>query len=295
MAGLTFARGYAGTVADLHKASEKAPKELAEQYENAQKIKEEKRGYNKNLGAKLNPGQQPADTPDDASSTRKVAPYASRINNWGVSVIYAELVSGQSGEVDRLKLTLRFSNYGQRAAVHPNWTRPDSRIELRDQFGNLYNPIPEPHEPKTIQPAKSEEDYILFAAPTIAGNLELDLYAVGFGRPFEFTITGISIKRKPTPSIFTTVTPMPTPVPTIIKQATPPPPLPYNPEDDGKLRADVIAEYNEGIAAMRQRALGMSYDRAVKFKKTQPEKLRKDLGKKYKLDDTQIKRILRGY
>jgi hypothetical protein len=281
-----FIRWYVGTVISLNKAAEIGAKARAEKYANAQKVLADRRKPAKNI----------ADVKTDVTtlpvSARKPAPYVDRIGDWGVSVFDAQIVGNNSTDGERLRVRLRISNYSDRTAVCPNWSRPGDKVLLRDQFGNLYNQIYDPHENRSVPASKSTDDYLSFEAPSMPVGMELDLDIGGSDRPFEFSLPIMFIRRSPPAIAGYSPQKIRTPVPA--SQQTPPPPVPYDPENDPKFCAEIIVEYNEAIAAMKKRALGMSFDRGVKFRQTEPDRLRKALAKTYKLEGAQIKRILRG-
>ena len=203
-----------------------------------------------------------------------------------MSVFAAEIAG------ERLKITLRISNYSGWAAIYPNWSRPGSKVLLRDQFGNLYNQRYESHDPKTVAAGKSTDDYLLFDAPPLPVAMDLDLGVTDSDKPFEFKLMNTFIYRNPV--VTTAALPRTIPRPEPASPPPPPPPVPYNREDDPNIRMEVIDEYNEGISSINRRSLGMSFDRGNRFRQTEPEKLRKALAKKFMLEEIQIKRILRG-
>jgi hypothetical protein len=278
-----FGLWYSRTVVDLNNAAEIAAKGRAEKFKNAEKV----------LADKLKLAPKPTiAVVSPPPSTRKTAPYADRIGPWGVSVLAAEILADKSGNGDRLKLTLRISNHSDFAAVHPDWSRPGSHVRLFDQFGNLFNQIYNPHDAKKVDAGNSTDESLLFNAPPLPGMMELDLGIADSERPFEFKLASGFIKRNPPrivafspPRIQTLAPPSPAP---------PPPPVPYDPENDPVLCAEIIDAYKEGISSMNRRILGMSFDRGTQFRRLEPERLRKALAKKYKLEEAQIKRILRG-
>lgn len=287
--GLAFGRWYVSTVITLQNSAEIAAAERAEKFKNAGKAREDR---NKSVSV------QPARSPSSSSPTpasiltpgRKVAPYTDQIGDWGVSVTAAEIEVDKSTGSERLKLTLRIANYSGRPASYPNWFQSDgdSRVVLRDHYGNAYNQIDATSRgPASVAPGKSTNDYLLFEALSLSAELDLDLAVAGSDRSFAFRIPSLFVRRALAAALpFKGQTPAPS------SEATPPPPVPYDPEEDQKLCLEIMDKYREGVATMKQRAMGMSPNHATKFRQAEPEKIRKALMKKYSLDEAQIRRII---
>jgi hypothetical protein len=278
LAAYAFVRWYVDTVIELDitatKASVKRTQSLKELAEPAIK---HKRKLKNNMGANM-----PIDTP--AATARVTAPTTKQLGNIVVGVTEARLIIDDVGK-EILSITLRITNLSPKSITFVSWSDPSKKAILTDQYHNYYNRIVcrNPVN-QVITSDYTIIDTIQFEKPLPAAMLALDLLMEN--QKFEFSMVPSFIQQR----MITPQTPNSQP-----QKATPPPPIleqPYSAERDPQLIADVKAAYDETMRRVEARARGMTSNNAIRFRKTEKEKIVKDLATKMAMTIDQIRYML---
>ena len=198
---------------------------------------------------------------------------------------------------DYLVLALRITNTSEKPLAYTGWRAKGAT--LRDNKGNYYNRIsfdagslPEGALGETsIDPGSTIKDLLIFEAvelPTGALSLgvalELDL-ATPSGDVFRFNVPANFVERSTTSHANQ-------PTEQVGQDGSPPPPMPYDPEQDPKLVQAVLVDYRAGIAEISSKSKLMAYDHARSFRRTAPDALLRKISTKYQLAEDQTRRIL---
>jgi hypothetical protein len=222
------------------------------------------------------------------STNRKLAPYAIEIDGLNVSLVSAHL-----GRLNRaitseyLSLRVKVTNRSKSAIPFTSWGQSKLPVILKDSQGNYYN-IQHASGDKEVQiaPGKSFTDTLLFEPTTQYTQLDLDLPIPGTDRSFQF--------RTPPGFISRALVPLQE-LPSIADEA-PGAPAPLPPEKDPDVRKKLIAEYREASSDIDRQARGRGFNEGNELRRRGKRDLVKNLGKKYNLDQDQVKGILRaGY
>jgi hypothetical protein len=163
-------------------------------------------------------------------------------------------------------------------------------VTLKDKEGNFYNiQRASAAQQTTIAPGKSHVDTLLFEPTPPFTQLDLDLPVAGTDKTFQFRTPPGFIARAEVP-----LQDLPA-----VAEAPPKAPSapvafgPLPPDKDPEVRRSLIGEYREKANDLRQRSMGMETNEARNFRRRKDKEVRKELGKKYKLEPDQVERILR--
>ncbi len=250
--------------------------------------------------------------------SRTMAPSTAEIGDLVVGISSARLGPlNRSTAQNSLTLGLRITNRSDKPRKYLGWTQPEIKVLLRDRYGNFYNRIPlGPRDELMIKPGETITDRLAFEPTAFGSEVTLDLPVAGSEKSFQFLIPAAFIERTPPPTVASANQPLrlPSPLPlgtSPAAQTAPAAPLPlgtspaaptapeapstpepYDPETDEKVRTKLRGDFNESLAEINRRRLGMSSNESLTFRRRETAKLVKKLAKDNELTEDQVKRIV---
>jgi hypothetical protein len=242
---------------------------------------------------------------------RVIAPTTCQVGNLvvGVSACNIQQVTLRSGRTlpqNHTVFTIRVTNLYEGVFSYDGFNYADNnRPVLRDQYKNYYNrltsfdvqdpPFGAVMRKTDIPHGVTITDVVVFEGePPSLTELDLDLTIAPTVGMFKFHIPARLIQR-PTAAIAMVPPAMGFPRPPAPPDAKldqpPPPPIPYNPEQDPQVIQKVTIDYRDGARAIERVARGKGYDAARSFRRSKTEQLLNELAEKYQLTFDQVRRM----
>jgi serine/threonine protein kinase len=245
----------------------------------------------------------PAVQPNSATvEKRTIAPAASQVGYMVVAVRKVCLVPiNEPLRADGLCVTLAVKNVSKKPMPFLSWSGRDIGVMLRIEKGSrgpgafmtFYDQLPVPkQEAKSINPNETITDIVMFEPTPADKDLDLDLPVPGTDESFLFSIPHAMVEiSAPSQKINRRVPGQATAAPKVQAKEKAVD-GPDDPEQDGKLCAEVTREYEKSARDIKSRSMGISSNDAVRYRRNAGNELLKQLAKKYGLRLDQVRRIL---
>jgi hypothetical protein len=232
-------------------------------------------------------------TPQSTVHMRTVAPATAQIGDMVVGVSIAQIGSSNgTSDGEYLTLTLRITNLSEKPITYVSWSAPIRKAVLSDQNHNYYNRVgATPQADQVIQPDLTITDTIQFEKPSPGVVLYLDL--PHGNQKFDFSLPPSFVQRiQVTTTAPKAVAPAPAPPPVSVAASVSE--QPYSAERDPQIIADVNEAYKGLMARVEKRATGMTSNNAIRFRRTEKDKIIKGLSEKMDMTPDQIRRMIKS-